>query len=117
MLISTIIGYFLISKNSSNYLFSRTIGIIFSLILTIIIFYTYSGILGFNIGIINILLFFFSLFLGEIVSFKLLKFGFPIKSKLSIILFILLIAFIIFTYYPPEIGLFKDPVTNTYGIN
>lgn len=117
MLFSTIITYFFINQNRSTYIFSRTVGIVFSLIFTIIFFYTYTGILGFNIGIINILLFFFSLFLGETLSFKILKFGFSTKNNLAIILILLLISFIVFTYYPPKIGLFEDPITKTYGIN
>ena len=32
------------------------------------------------------------------------------------ILLILTLCFIVFTYFPPHIGLFKDPVSNTYGI-
>ena len=29
---------------------------------------------------------------------------------------ILLISFILFTYFPAQINYFKDPITNTYGI-
>ena len=32
------------------------------------------------------------------------------------IISILLIFFVVFTYYPPHINLFKDPITGTYGI-
>lgn len=33
-----------------------------------------------------------------------------------VILTIILISFIVFTYFTPNIGLFKDSVTNQYGI-
>ena len=31
-------------------------------------------------------------------------------------LILIALAFIIFTFYPPQIPLFKDPLTTTYGI-
>ena len=34
----------------------------------------------------------------------------------TIILSVILIGFIIFTYFTPKIEIFRDPVTNQYGI-
>lgn len=31
-------------------------------------------------------------------------------------LFLLILSFVIFTYYPPKIDIFKDPNNNSYGI-
>lgn len=87
------------------------------MLLTIVMYYTYTGIIGTDIAIINISIFFITLFIGETISSKLLIFGFPFENKLSILLIIFLILFIIFTYTPPQINLFKDPITNTFGIN
>lgn len=117
MLITTIIGYLFLANKPNNYLFARTIGILIALILTIVFYYTYTGIIGYNIDIINIIIFFVSLFIGELISSKLLIFGFDFGNKLSIILVVLLILFMLFTYIPPQINLFKDPITNTFGIN
>ena len=39
-----------------------------------------------------------------------------LNHSLPILLLILLLCFILFTYFPVKIGLFKDPVTNSYGI-
>lgn len=117
MLITTILGYFFLENKPKNYLFARTFGILIALILTIVLYCTYIGIIGYNIDIINITIFFVSLFIGEFIASKLLIFGFPSKNTLSILLIVFLILFITFTYLPPQINLFRDPVKKTYGIN
>ena len=57
MLIIAIIGYFLFGKNETNYIKGNSIGIFFSIVFTVVTFYTYSGIIGTNFGIINVLIF------------------------------------------------------------
>ena len=117
LLIATLIGYFYIGKNYSNFLSSQTIGIIISILFIIIFFYTYTGVFGINSGFINILSFIISILLGNFISYKLLGTFFTLGKKVSlIILIILFLSFIIFTYAPPKINLFKDPLSNTYGI-
>lgn len=118
MLITTVIGYFYIGKNNiSNFLCAKTIGIITSISFIVIFFYTYTGILGTNFAILDIGSFFAAVVLGEYVSKKIMNSDFKCNKALSIIsLIILLLCFIIFTYFPPKIGLFKDPITNSYGI-
>lgn len=118
MLISTIIGYFYIEKNNiSNFLCAKTIGIITSISFIIIFFYTYTGILGTNFAILDIGSFFVAVVLGEYVAKKIMTSDFKCNKAFPIIsLIILLLCFTIFTYFPPKIGLFKDPITNSYGI-
>jgi len=111
MLITTIIGYFYLGKNVQNFLCAKTIGIIVSMLFTVIFFYTYSGILGTNIDVINILIFFIAIILGEYSAYKLILSDFKCNKKIAIlILIILLFCFIILTYNPPQIGLFKEPI-------
>lgn len=110
MLITTIIGYFYIGKTAPNFLCSKTLGILTSILFTITFFYTYTGILGTNIDFINILTFFVGVLLGEYVAYKLMLSNFNCNKLFSIIvLIILLLCFIIFTYAPLQIGLFKIP--------
>lgn len=117
MSISTIVGYFYIGKNIHNFLCSRLLGIIASMLFIIIFFYTYTGIIGTNIAFIDIVSFFIAVILGERLAYKLMISDFECNKKISIIILIfILICFIIFTYFTPNIGIFKDPVTNQYGI-
>lgn len=117
MLITTIIGYLYIGKIAPNFLCAKTIGIIVAMLFTVIFFYTYTGILGTNYAILNILTFIFSAILGEYVSYKLMYSVFESNNNIAVfILSVLFISFIIFTFFPPKIGLFKDPITGKYGI-
>ena len=117
MLLTTILGYFLIGKNYSNFLCARLLGILTAILLTISFFYTYTGIIGTNFAFIDISIFFIAVILGELVSYKILLSNFHCNQYVAgLLIFALLISFITFTYFTPKIGLFKDPVSNKYGI-
>lgn len=117
MLITTIIGYFYFGKTIPNFLSAKTIGIIVAILFTIIFFYTYTGIIGTNFAVFNILAFIFSAVLGEYIAYRIMTSNFPCNKTITILTLItLLVCFILFTFYAPKIGLFKDPITNKYGI-
>ena len=68
MLLTTLIGYFYIGKSIPNFLCVKTIGIIVSMLFTVVFFYTYTGILGKNIAVIDISSFFIAVFIRRIYS-------------------------------------------------
>lgn len=116
-LITIIIGSFYFKKTVCNFICSKTIGLLVSLAFTVIFFYTYTGILGKNIAIIDILSFFIAVLLGEFISYVLLVNNFKCNNKAGVfVLAVFLVLFIVFTYNPPKIGIFKDPVSGKYGI-
>lgn len=118
MLLSTIIGYFFIGKNTSNFLCSKTLGIITSMLFIITFFYTYTGIIGKSIVFVDIASFFVAVILGEYLTYKLMISNFKCNNIVAIIvLAIILICFIVFTYSPPNLEIFKDSITNQYGIS
>lgn len=118
MLLTTIIGYCIIGKKYSNFLFARLLGILTSIAFTIVFFYTYSGIIGNNFAPIDIGIFFVAVILGEFVSYKVLNSNLKCNKYASLSLFVaLLICFIVFTYKAPRIGLFKDLLNGNYGIS
>ena len=95
---------------------TKMIGIVTSLCFITSFFYTYTGILGKNFAIIDILSFVFAIILGEYISYKKIISNFKSNRILCIlILLILFFCFIIFTYNPPKIQLFQDPLTGLYG--
>lgn len=116
-LLTIIIGYFYIGKDIPNFLCSKTLGLITSMLFTIIFFYTYTGILGYNIAIINILTFYIAVILGEYTTYRIMLSNFKCNKKIAIIILSVLFAcFVIFTINTPQIGLFEDPVNGGYGI-
>ena len=117
MLITTIVGYFYVGDFIPNFLSAKTIGIIVAILFTVIFFYTYTGILGRNYAVLNILTFIFSAILGEYLAYKLMFSVFECNTSIDVfILSVLFISFLTFTFFPPKIGLFKDPISGKYGI-
>ena len=87
---------------------------------TILILYYFINIFVTPHAFINILIFIIACLLQEYTFYKQmnslyvnLPFGNP---EGFIILLTFILAFIIFTFTPPKLELFRDPVTNTYGI-
>ena len=120
MVIATIIEYFFIKKDINNYIEAKTIGIFVAISFIVVGFFTYSGIIGTSIIFIDILLFILSIILGEYVAYKLIKRddeSTVLTESLSVIILIFLfMCFVIFTYLPPEVNLFRDVTTGVYGI-
>lgn len=111
MLLSTIIGYFCIGKNTNNFLCGKALGIITSMLFIVIFFYTYTGIIGKSIVFVDIASFFVAVILGEYIAYKLITKKFKCNNMIGIgILVILLVCFVVFTYFPPNLGIFKDPL-------
>lgn len=117
MIITTIIGYFIFNDVLPSFLCSKVIGIITAILFTVIFFYTYTGIIGTNYAFLNILTFILSVIIGEHISYMLNINNFTCnKMVFTFILIILTISFFVFTFNPPKINLFKDPINNSYGI-
>jgi len=117
MLITGIIGYSIFKNDFPSYICAKTIGIICAMLFTIIFFYTYTGIVGTNYDFLNIATFFIAVILGEFITYILTSNHIDCdKSSCIIILILLTSAFLIFTFNPPKINLFKSPSDNSYGI-
>lgn len=116
MLITALVGQFYF-KISPNYLCIKTKAIIIGLIFTIVFFYTYTGILGTNLTFLDIGTFILAVLISQYYAYKKVKSSaFCDNFTASIVLLMLLFYFIIFTFFPLHIGLFKDPLTCKFGI-
>ena len=113
MLITIIIGNFLFNK---NYICIKSKGLILGMIFIVVFFYTYTGILGFNIPILDIGSFIIAVIISEIYTYKKIDHNSCSNKVWMLVLFIFTLSFFIFTFNTPKIGIFKDPVTESYGI-
>lgn len=118
-LIWTIIQAF-IMKGAKNLLPAKFIGVFVGMTATLSFFYTYTGIAGRNIDWLNILSFFIGVFIAFLLDHIIIK-SEKMQGKgeniTAVILFIIISAiFMLFTFAPPLIPLFKDPITSSYGI-
>lgn len=117
MVFMDIIGYFLFGKNANNYIKANALGIIITIAFITIFFYTYTGIIGNNFAWLNIATFIVGVILGECFAYKIIQSDVTGESSFYLeIIGVLLILFIAFTFIPPHINYFRDPITGTYGI-
>ena len=109
----------LFSKDQKNYWCVKLVGILLGLVMIPVLFYTYNGVFDQSSDWINIAIFYFSaamVFLFEWSAFKKdpLQCRYP---RLAITVICLIgVLFVAFTFAPPKIPLFQDPLTGTYGI-
>lgn len=87
-------------------------GILLGTFLLPVFFYSYTGILGFDVFWLDIAVFILSCLFAFLVAYRLTTNG-KLKNYtylLLLLVVILTICFFLFTYFPPNIGLFKNPV-------
>lgn len=102
------------AKNKQDYpcvTSSLLFGILLGTFLIPVIFYTYSGILGANFLPLDIATFMASVFFAFLAAYKCSLSGkqVPYTPLLKLSILIITICFCIFTYHPPNLGLFIDP--------
>ena len=94
-------------------------GILLGITLIPVIFYTYNGVIGKSPDWFNIAIFFVSAAIAYIFETRRFNEGGCVckNPKIPIALLCLLaLLFVVFTFATPEIPIFKDPLTNSYGI-
>jgi len=84
-----------------------------------IVFYSYTAFTGKSVFVIDILTFIVAVIIGQLASYKLLTYK-QLPSNLEkfslVALVILGLAFVLFTFYPPQLPIFRDPISGEYGI-
>jgi hypothetical protein len=118
-LLYAIIEYRQIKKETNNFFLAKAVAPYAITAIIPLIFYSYTSITGESIFLIDILSFFVAVVIAQFLSYKLLTHKqLPDKlEKLALIALLLLgAAFIIFTFYPPHLQIFQDPISGEYGI-
>lgn len=120
--ISLLVYAFFENKMTKNRLESfwciKALGIILGIFLIPAFYYTYTYGLGITVDWVNIATYFVvaaTVFIVETLLF--IKCNFIQHSQVLplLLLALILVIFVIFTFFPPELPIFKDPVTGTYG--
>ena len=118
MFIFAIVQTFFFSDNKSFWCIKLR-GILLGLVSIPVIFYTYNGVIDKSPDWLNIAIFFVAAALSYIYETR--KFNekdVACKNPKASLVILCLIAlfFVVFTFITPEIGIFKDPLTGAYGI-
>jgi len=108
-----------LKKTANNFAFAKTIGVYLMVIIIPIVFYSYTAITGKNIFVVDISTFIVAVIIGQLSSYKLLTYKKLSENlnRVSLIALVLLgLVFMLFTFYPPQLPIFRDPNTGKYGI-
>jgi hypothetical protein len=118
-IVFALIEFKYLKKATNNFLFAKTVGIYLIPVIITVLFYSYTTILGESLLVIDILTFIIAVIVGQLASYRLLT-GKTLPynlDKVSLIALLLLgLAFVLFTFYPPQLAMFQDPITGEYGI-
>ena len=109
-----IIEYFTGEEKPKNFFSAVALSIAWGKFVIVALFYTVSGVLGFNVGFINILIYFIGVAATLCKKNKIIKSGkFDSKNAFAVSLLYLTISailFILFSYNPPNLGIFENPI-------
>lgn len=109
----SVIEYFLCKEEYENYIQAAVIGIFTGMLTITAFYYTYTGILGFGVTVIDILSYFLGLFVALCVKRKILRNKyFCSKTAKNLSLFSVALTAILFgvwSFYPPPLGIFIPP--------
>ena len=113
------IEYRFLRERIKNFLTAKAVAVYIIPIITGLVFYGYTAIIGEEILIVDIFIFLIAIIVGQLTSYKLMTSA-KLRKYTNIIstFFIILLALILmlFTFYPPHLPIFLDANTRTYGI-
>lgn len=120
MLFISAAEYFAFGRGQSCFVPVKALSMLLGTGSVVVLFYVYSGIAGGNFLVLDILTFVLAAFAAFLFSFCQLSRPFPASRREEglgwVTIALLLVCFVLFTFYPPQIGLFRDPVSGGYGI-
>ena len=106
-------------SESKNFWCVKLISIVSALVLTPVLYYTINGAFGPTPDWVNIAIFFVAVAIGYIIEYVLFRNNsIECNSPQTpfVVLWLIVLVFAWFTFFPPQISLFRDPITGTYGI-
>lgn len=121
-LVFALIEYTYVREKVNNYLIAKTASLLIMPLVIVAGWYIYAPAVGRSIYPVDLALFYLAVFLGQFASYRLLTKP-PLDKKYNRLavgaLLVMLLAFSVFTFFPPNIFLFehldlKD--TGQYGI-
>jgi len=113
------IEYKFIRGYINNFLTAKAVAVYIIPIITGLVFYGYTAIIGEEILIVDIFIFLVAIMVGQLTSYKIMTSAkLPKYVNVISLIFIILLALILmlFTFYPPHLPIFLDGNTGTYGI-
>ncbi|KUJ84200.1 hypothetical protein AWR36_000330 [Microbulbifer flavimaris] len=116
----SLMEYRYLAKQTRDFVTAKCLGLCIMPAAIVLLFYTYTSILGTNDLTLDILTFVAAIVAGQFVSYRFLLHPSPagfwkLSSRAGVIFFLL--AFPLFTFFPPHIFLFEHAGGGIYGIH
>lgn len=120
MLLFAIFEFFVYGKNIKNFIPVKALSILIGMLTIIVSYYTYTGIVGEHYLWADIAIFILGVLIAYCFSCRFLNTDFLSTNTAIqlgwVVLILMIVCFAYFTFNPPHIGLFQDPITGEYGI-
>jgi hypothetical protein len=119
MLLYSVVEYFAVGNRFPNFITGKVMGAVYGMITILIIFYTYTGITGRHFLWADVLAYLFGVWAAFVYGQQIISqpdAGSATQCVALMVAVVLAVSFAVFTYYPPHIPLFLDPVSKIYGM-
>lgn len=120
MFLFSVVQLCCLGRTYPNFLAVRGVSVLAGTGLIPVLFYTYTGVLGYHVMWVDLAIFFLAALGAFALDFRLLRRGrfTSLWQQLLglVILWGLAFLFVFCTFQPPELGLWQDPVTLGYGL-
>ena len=119
LFLTTLVEMAALTEQYRNFLAVKLAAILLGLVLIPALFYTYSGVWGRTSTVVDIAIYYLAAAVSCLTSCRLLERGrfgggaLQIGGLLG--LWAIAFLFVYFTYAPPQIALFQDPLTGAFG--
>ena len=106
-------------ESANNFLVAKIAGIYVMPAVIVALFYAYTAATGSESLIADIMIFIGAVALGQLTSYRILtrpklRNSYHISALVGVIS--LGVVYAVFTFYPPQLPMFLDPITGMYGI-
>lgn len=109
----SLVEYLKFGYKKNNFITAKAVTLYSGILLILFLVYGYTGILGKHNVIVDILIFIVSVLLSQYFGYQLLTSEYQVNSLIkviaSILIIVLTVLIIHFSFYPPSHSLFKDP--------
>ena len=120
LFLCSVVQVCVLGRNYPNFPAVRAVSTLTGLALIPVLYYTYTGILGYHLLWVDVTVFFLAVLGAFWLDYALLRRGRlsePWQQVAGLaVLWILAFCFVWCTFRPPHIALWQDPVTGAYGI-
>ena len=114
-----LLEYIVWGKNRNNFLTAKALSLFIMPALIVALFYAYTAVLGTHLLAVDILIFIVSVLFAQFISYQIIVSDRDYSSldrPALVLLAAMVLAFSLFTYFPPKLQLFLDPKTGKPGI-